>query len=136
MGTAASAGPGAAPGGSSEWQPLKITAKDVAREYRGPKNAFEITFPQGVIWGLIGCVMTFGISLVTERTHGTLVRLRMAPLSRGQILGGKALACFLSIMIVEVMLLGVALWPSASTHRRTRSSCSRACLPRSASSAS
>jgi ABC-2 type transport system permease protein len=52
--------------------------------------------------------MTFGISLVTERTHGTLVRLRMAPLTRAQILGGKALACFITIMIVEVILLGVA----------------------------
>ena len=96
-------------GGSNEWQPLKVTARAVAREYRGPQNAFDITFPQGVIWGLIGCVMTFGISLVTERTHGTLVRLRMAPLTRAQILGGKALACFISIMLVEVMLLGVAL---------------------------
>lgn len=109
MGTTAAAGPGAATGGPNEWQPLKITATDVAREYRGPQNAFDITFPQGVIWGLIGCVMTFGISLVTERTHGTMVRLRMAPLTRVQILGGKALACFLSIMLVEVMLLGLAL---------------------------
>jgi len=82
--------------------------KDVAREQVGPNNAFEITFPQGVIWGLIGCVMTFGISLVTERTHGTLVRLRMAPLTRGQILGGKALACFTCIVIVQVMLFFVA----------------------------
>jgi ABC-2 type transport system permease protein len=105
--TPASQGPpGAAQG---EWQPLKIMAHDVARQQRGPDNAFNVTFPQGVIWGLIGCVMTFGISLVTERTHGTLVRLRMAPLTRTQILGGKALACFVSILIVEVMLLGVAL---------------------------
>lgn len=101
--------PGAAAGGSNEWQPLKVTATDVAREYRGPRSAFEITFPQGVVWGLIGAVMAFGVSLVTERTRGTLVRLRMAPLTRGQILGGKALACFLSIMLVEVMLLGLAL---------------------------
>lgn len=108
MGSGAAAGPPGA--GGAEWQPLKVTAKAVARQQRiGPRNAFEITFPQGVIWGLIGAVMTFGISLVTERTHGTLVRLRMAPLSRGQILGGKALACFLSIMLVEVMLLGLAL---------------------------
>ena len=49
---------------------------DIARDRRGPANPFEITFPQGLIWGLIGCVMTFGLSLVTERTHGTLVRLR------------------------------------------------------------
>jgi ABC-2 type transport system permease protein len=77
--------------------------------WEGPRNTFDITFPQGVIWGLIGCVMTFGISLVVERTHGTLVRLRMAPLTRAQILGGKALACFVSMMIVETLLLGVAL---------------------------
>mgnify|MGYP006150194429 CR=1 FL=1 len=50
-----------------------------------------------------------GQILVFERTHGTLVRLRMAPLTRAQILGGKALACFVSIMLVEVILLGVAL---------------------------
>jgi ABC-2 type transport system permease protein len=101
----ASAGPATGQGG---WEPLKITAKAVARERRGPDNAFDVTFPQGIVWGLIGCVMTFGISLVTERTHGTLVRLRMAPLSRAQILGGKALACFVTIVIVELMLLAVA----------------------------
>jgi ABC-2 type transport system permease protein len=92
----------------AEWQPLKVIAKDVRRERNGPENAFEITFPQGVIWGLIGCMMTFGISLVTERTHGTFVRLRMAPLTRAQILGGKALACFSAIALVEVILFGIA----------------------------
>ena len=100
---------GPAGAGAQEWQPLKVTTTDVARERRGPANSFDITFPQGVIWGLIGCVMSFGMSLVSERTHGTLVRLRMAPLTRGQILGGKAVACFVSILIVELMLLGVAL---------------------------
>lgn len=99
-----------APGApQAEWEPLKITSTAVARERRpGPDNAFDVTFPQGIVWGLIGCVMTFGISLVVERTHGTLVRLRMAPLTRAQILGGKALACFVTIMIVEVILLAVA----------------------------
>jgi ABC-2 type transport system permease protein len=92
----------------AEWQPLNVIAKDVRRERNGPENAFEITFPQGVIWGLIGCMMTFGISLVTERTHGTFVRLRMAPLTRAQILGGKALACFSAIALVEVILFGIA----------------------------
>ena len=107
MGTPQSQGPpGAAQG---EWQPLKITKKDVARVWDGPRNPFDITFPQGVIWGLIGCAMSFGISLVTERTHGTLVRLRMAPLTNVQILAGKALSCFISILFVELMLLGVAM---------------------------
>lgn len=101
---------GSAPGSpQSAWQPLKITRQDVARVNEGPRNPFDITFPQGVIWGLIGCAMSFGISLVTERTHGTLVRLRMAPLTSAQILGGKALSCFTSILFVELMLLGVAL---------------------------
>jgi ABC-2 type transport system permease protein len=107
MATPQSQGPPGSPQG--EWQPLKITKKDVARVYEGPRNPFDITFPQGVIWGLIGCAMSFGISLVTERTHGTLVRLRMAPLTSTQILSGKALSCFTSIMFVELMLLGVAL---------------------------
>ena len=98
--------PGSPP---NEWQPLKITRQDVARVYDGPRNPFDITFPQGVIWGLIGCAMSFGISLVIERTHGTLVRLRMAPLTNVQILSGKALSCFIAILFVEVMLLGVAL---------------------------
>lgn len=101
--------PGAAGGPRGDWQPLKITKTDVARVREGPRNAFDITFPQGVIWGLFGCVMTFGISIVVERTHGTLVRLRMAPLTRTQILGGKALACVISMTIVQLMLLGVAL---------------------------
>jgi ABC-2 type transport system permease protein len=107
MSTPQSQGPPGSPPG--EWQPLKITKKDVARVYDGPRNPFDITFPQGVIWGLIGCAMAFGMSLVTERTHGTLVRLRMAPLTNVQILSGKALACFVSILFVELMLLAVAL---------------------------
>lgn len=92
----------------AQWQPLKVIAKDVAQQRNGPDNAFEITFPQGVIWGLIGCMMTFGISLVTERTHGTFVRLRIAPLTRAQILGGKALACFGAILLVELVLFTIA----------------------------
>jgi len=92
----------------AQWQPLKIVSKPIARERTGPDNAFDITFPQGVIWGLIGCMMTFGISLVTERTHGTFVRLRMAPLTRAQILGGKALACFSAIILVELILFTIA----------------------------
>ena len=76
----------------------------------GPRNPFDITFPQGVIWGLIGCAMSFGISLVTERTHGTLVRLRMAPLTqRADSRRQGARRASPSILFVEVMLLGVAL---------------------------
>ena len=96
------------PSGQNDWQPLKVVSRNVARERNGPENAFEITLPQGMIWGLIGCMMTFAVSMVKERTQGTLVRLRMAPLTDAQILGGKALACFATILLVEVMLFAIA----------------------------
>jgi ABC-2 type transport system permease protein len=98
--------------GGPQWQPLTVTSAAVARERRGPQNPFDITFPQGVLWGLIGCVMSFGLSLVNERTRGTLVRLAMSPLTRAQILGGKALACFVSMLAVQVLLylLGYAVF--------------------------
>lgn len=94
-------------GTAAEWKPLEIVTTDTAREWSGPRNSFEVTFPQGILWGIIGCVMSFGISIVSERTHGTLQRLQIAPLSRGQLLAGKALACLVSIMIVEAALLAM-----------------------------
>ena len=39
-------------------------------------------------------VLTVGWLFVAERKHGTLIRLRFAPLTRGQILLGKLLPCF------------------------------------------
>jgi linearmycin/streptolysin S transport system permease protein len=39
--------------GTGNWQPLKITKTGVTRQSRGPTNGFEVTFPQGVVWGII-----------------------------------------------------------------------------------
>ena len=48
--------------------------------------------------------LTFAITLVREREKGTLLRLRMAPLGRAQLLASKGLACFTGIMMtVSVM---------------------------------
>jgi ABC-2 type transport system permease protein len=91
-------------GSQANWQPLSIDAKAVAVQQAGPRNAFDITFPQGILWGIIGCVMTFGIGIVTERTQGTMVRLQMSPITRRQLLAGKALACFSAIAAVQVGL--------------------------------
>jgi len=52
--------------------------------------------------------MTFGIGIVSERTHGTMVRLQMSPLTRWHLLAGKALACFTAIAVVEAGLFVVA----------------------------
>jgi ABC-2 type transport system permease protein len=53
----------------------------------------------------MGCVSAFSISIVTERVAGTFLRLRVAPLSLGQLLAGKGLACFLASSGVAFFLL-------------------------------
>jgi ABC-2 type transport system permease protein len=100
------------------WQPLVVSRTTVVGERSGPENGFDVTFPQGIMWGIIGCVMTFAVGLVGERVHGTFVRLQVAPLTRAQILAGKALACLVAISSVELVLLiigiaGFGLRPSS-----------------------
>jgi ABC-2 type transport system permease protein len=90
------------------WQPVVVESESIAAVRRGPPNSFAVSFPQGMIWGILGCAAGFGISLVTERTGGTMTRLRLAPLARGHILGGKALACFLSTCLVAALLMVLA----------------------------
>ncbi len=92
-------------GTSRAFTPLQIVEAAVVRERSGPQNAYEVSFPQGIIWGMTGCAAAFGISLVLERTRGTLIRLRIAPISRMQILAGKAIACFLATITISVCLL-------------------------------
>jgi ABC-2 type transport system permease protein len=87
------------------WQPVRIEKSEVRIERRGPQSAFAISFPQGIIWALIGCSMSFVLSIVGERLRGTLIRLRVAPISRWHILAGKALACFLTAASVSLVLL-------------------------------
>jgi ABC-2 type transport system permease protein len=97
----------AVPAVAPAWQPLVVRRNDLVRERRGPSNAFDVTFPQAILWGIIGCVMTFAIGLVVERTRGTLLRLRASPLTNAQLLGGKAVACFAAILLVEAALLAL-----------------------------
>jgi ABC-2 type transport system permease protein len=106
------------PGG---FQPIKIEKADVLKPtqpapggndtgaaVRPPPNNYAWTFPQGMIWGFIGCSMSFAVALVLERTRGTLLRLRVAPLSAFQILAGKALACFVTTQAVVLLLMLIA----------------------------
>jgi ABC-2 type transport system permease protein len=96
-------------GGFGGFQPLAVEREDVARIRRPwPTSSYAISFPQGVIWGLIAVTAGFGISLVSERNRGTLVRLQTAPISRTHILGGTATACFISTMSIAVGLFVLA----------------------------
>ena len=102
---AASSAAGGGP--SANWQPLKIEQHDVAIRKEGPRNPFEITFPQGLLWGVLGCTMAFAIGFVSERTQGTLFRLQMAPIGRVHLVAGKALACAATCLFLETVLLTI-----------------------------
>lgn len=96
-------------GGSRGFTPLEIVDEPVVRQTIGPVNAYAVSFPQGIVWGMISCAATFGVSLVLERSRGTMVRLLVAPLSKFQILAGKAVACLASTLIVSAGLLAIGI---------------------------
>lgn len=87
--------------------PIQIAAREISVVLRGPRNGFAISFTQGMSWGLFGALMSFVTSLVLERIQGTWSRLRAAPLSSASLLLGKALACFI-VMLVTLLLIGAA----------------------------
>jgi len=91
----------------ANFQPVQIDMKELTRKRAGPTNSFEVSLPQGIVWGLMGCVTAFVSTLAHDRQRGTLVRLLSSPVSRWQVVGGKALAGFLSCMLVQWVLIGL-----------------------------
>ncbi len=109
---------GATGDGTGGFQPITITDDSPATgsdddpdapKKASPDTAFEITFPQAVAWGLMSCVLGFGLGVVGERTRGTLTRLRLAPIAPWQIIAGKALACFLTCLGVQVLIMSLGV---------------------------
>jgi ABC-2 type transport system permease protein len=100
---------GGSGGGSGSEAGPNIRMVEVAEEDHGPRTAYEVTFPSALAWALIGTCMSFAVSIVYERMAGTFLRLRLAPVSRAQVVGGKALACFLGCMITMTALLGIGI---------------------------
>lgn len=92
-------------GALAGFEPLRVTTRELRAAQEGPGSTFEISFPQGMLWGVLSVAASFGISLVVERREGTLRRLRAAPLRRRQILAGKALACFSLIVVLSLVML-------------------------------
>jgi len=99
-------GPGEAFG---NFQPVTIRKSEVSIHRQGPRNPYEISFPQALIWAVMGTAASFGISLVSERTSGTLARLLTTPLTPRAILGGKALGCFVAALMVQGFLLTIGM---------------------------
>jgi ABC-2 type transport system permease protein len=75
------------------------------------RSPWDISFPQAMMWGVLASAAGFAITLVRERKQGTLLRLQVAPITRSQLVAGKALACFITVLaVIGVMIaLGAAL---------------------------
>jgi len=89
----------------ARFEPVKVEVTPVLRSAKRPPNAWAISFPQAMSWGVIGCCATFAVGLVQERARGTYDRLRMAPNPAWTILAGKAIACFVTCMASTTLLL-------------------------------
>jgi len=87
------------------FQPLIIETQAITVNRDGPPSGYDVSFPQGILWGILGCLSAFSLSLVSERNQGTLSRLLVSSANRSTILAGKALACFLTIIFIAVSLL-------------------------------
>ena len=104
--------------GMPDIQVARIDTIDVTREYekgstaalvRKIRSKWDIAFPQAMLWGVLGCAAGFAITMVRERTQGTLLRLQVASISRAEILAGKATACFLAVISVVVFLVAIGM---------------------------
>lgn len=115
------------PAAGNDKQPLaadafeiaRIKMIDVARDpppagsraalIRQIRSKWDISFPQAMMWGILACAASFAISVVRERKQGTLLRLKAAPVSRTQVMLGKAAACFFAVIGVIVMMVGLGV---------------------------
>jgi len=79
---------------------MNVAQVDIERERKWPVTSFQITFPQAMIWGILGCAASFAVSIVKERTDGTFARLRIGPIGRAHILAGKGFACFSTCVFI------------------------------------
>jgi ABC-2 type transport system permease protein len=97
-------------GGGGGFNPVDVKVTELEIDETGKvRTASDFSFPQGIAWGLMGSVVGFAASIAAERRRGTLIRLATAPLTRSQILAGKALACFLTCLLVQGLLIAVAI---------------------------
>ena len=98
---------GSAAGGG--FSPVQVKVEELQRRKGGPRSSFDVSTPVGIVWGIAGCIGAFAASLVVERARGTLSRLRLAPISRMHLLAGKGLACFITTMLVQALLIVLAV---------------------------
>ena len=79
--------------------------------YDGSPETFDRVGPQ--MLGLFPFIIMFlvtSVTMVRERTSGTLERLMTTPLRRGELIGGYAMAFGLAALLQAVISSAVAIW--------------------------
>lgn len=74
------------------------------------RSGWDISFPQSILWGVMGSAAGFAISLVRERSRGTLLRLQTSPVRSWQVILGKGLGCFVATMAVVTVMVALGLF--------------------------
>lgn len=101
---------GSSSGGGFAFEPVKIVSRDLFKPASGrPINMFTYSFPQGILWGVMGAALGFAASLLGEKSGGTYSRLASSPLPSWGLLAGKGLACFLTMAGVTSLMIAVAV---------------------------
>lgn len=104
-------GTAAAPDPLAGFSPVRITTRSFtslgAEAQARPTSSWDVSMPQGLVWGLMGCVVAFAASIAQERSLGTLRRLATSPIGARTVLLGKALACAICCVLVQLLLLAV-----------------------------
>ncbi len=79
--------------------------------YDGDPQVFQRVGPQMLgIFPFIVMFLVTSVTMVRERTSGTLERLMTTPLQRGELIGGYALAFAVAALVQSVVSSVVAIW--------------------------
>lgn len=89
------------------WEPVRVKLNELESVRTKSRGGYDISFGQGAVWAFAMAAAAFAASLAAERRRGTMPRLLTAPIARVYIVAGKALACFVTCLIVQAVLYGV-----------------------------
>jgi ABC-type transport system involved in multi-copper enzyme maturation permease subunit len=81
------------------------SADDGAFSLKRGTVRYQVLVPSYTVTFAFFLVLTVGWMFVAERKHGTMVRLRAAPITRGQILLGKLIPCLIISVVQGFFLL-------------------------------
>jgi ABC-type multidrug transport system permease subunit len=91
--------------GGTPAQVTEYQDRDGSGLLRRGAHRYQVLVPSYTVMFAFFLVLTVGWIFVSERRQGTLKRLRAAPLTRGQILLGKLIPCFLLSLAQGIFLL-------------------------------